>query len=338
MPDVNISPNMSMPVPVASQTPGPDWAQDVVASLDIVDQHSHTPGQGVPITPSAININSDLTFAGFNATNLKSVRFSPQTVALTGPSDLGCLFEVGVDLYYRDGVGNSIRITQGGSVSGATGTITGLPSGTASASFSGATFTFQSATSTPAAINAGSYKIGRQDTSGFGVTLQSSGSLPANYALTLPTALPASQSAVISDASGNLSFLTYVYTTGTFSATFTQTGGYSQTITISYTRINNQVTLRIPAFRGTATAAASIDSGATDVPSALRPANLQWCPTPVCEVVQNSNLGVFEVGTGGGLRLFKNANTPEFGLGNTQCGNFTSANNDISAVITYSLV
>lgn len=309
MSDVNISTNMSMPVPIASQTDGPDWAQDVVSCFDIIDQHSHSSGKGVPITPDAININSDLTFAGFNAINLKSVRFSPQGVALAGASDLGCLFEVGVDLYYRDGVGNTVRITQGGAVSGATGTITGLPSGTASASFSGATFTFQSATSTPAAINAGSYKIGRQDTSGFGVTLQASGSLPANYSLTMPLALPAAQSAVVSDASGNLSFLSLAYLSGTFIATFTQAGGYSVPVTITYTKINAQVVLNIPGFSALATANASIDSGATDLPSFLRPTTtLVWAPTFVTEAGGIQTVpGVLEFNSTGSIRLFRTA-------------------------------
>lgn len=208
MANTTASPNMGMPVPTVSQDPGPDWATNVDACLSIVDSHTHTAGQGVPITPQAININSDLTFAGNNGTNFRSVRFSPQSGTITGPSDLGALYENDVDLYYVDGAGNQVRITQGGSVTGSSGTITGLPSGTASASFAGSTFTFQSATNTPATINAGTYILGQTVAGGKNVTIAANGAQAANYNLTLPIALPSVQAATVSDNSGNLSFLT----------------------------------------------------------------------------------------------------------------------------------
>lgn len=56
-----------------------------------------------------------------------------------------------------------------------------------------------------------------------------------------------------------------------FNATFTQSGGYSQTVNIKVVRIGGLVTLQIPTFSGTATAAAPILSGATDIPSRFRP-------------------------------------------------------------------
>ncbi len=206
MANTDISPNMNMPVPTVSVDPGPDWATNIDACLSIIDSHTHTAGQGVQITPQAININSDLTFAGNNGTNFRSVRFFPQPGVINGASDLGALYENGVDLYYVDGAGNQVRITQGGSVTGATGTITGLPSGTASASFAGSTFTFQSATNTPATINAGTYILGQTVASGKNVTIAAAGAQAANYNLTLPIALPSATSYTVSDSSGNLSF------------------------------------------------------------------------------------------------------------------------------------
>lgn len=68
---------------------------------------------------------------------------------------------------------------------------------------------------------------------------------------------------------------------GSFAATFTQAGGYSQTVTIHYRVINRIVTLVIPSFQASATAAATIASGATDLPSGLRPFNNQICPVQV---------------------------------------------------------
>lgn len=199
---------MNLPVPVVGIDPGPDYALNVDACLALIDSHNHSLGQGVQIMPSGLNINSDLTFLANNAILLRSVRFSPQGSAISGAADLGCLYEAGVDLYYNDGNGNQVRITQGGSVSGATGTITGLPSGTASASFSGSTFTWQSATNTSATMDGGPVIIRQNTASAKGITLQSPNSLGANYTLTLPTGLASSTQYVTSDNAGNLSYST----------------------------------------------------------------------------------------------------------------------------------
>lgn len=198
------SPNMSMPVPTVSTDPGPDWATNINSCLSVIDSHTHTSGQGVQITSDAINVNADLPMSNNNLTTAKSVRFTSQSAALAGASDIGCLYESGVDLYYNDGNGNQIRVTQSGSVAGSSGTITGLPSGTASAAYSGGTFSFLQATSTPASLSNGSVKIGREDTSGFGVTIGASGSQAADYSLTLPVALPAATYPVTMTSAGQL--------------------------------------------------------------------------------------------------------------------------------------
>lgn len=200
---------MGLPIPVAGVDSGPDYALNVNACLAKIDSHDHSLGNGVPITPNGMNISLDLPFNNNNATLLRSIRFSSQS-PLSGASDLGCLYESGVDLYYNDGNGNQIRITQSGSVSGASGTITGLPSGTASASFSAGTFTFQAATNTPAALDIGSLIVRQTGiASPNGITLQSPNSLAANYVLTFPTALPASTSFSTTDSSGNMGFSSF---------------------------------------------------------------------------------------------------------------------------------
>ncbi len=204
MTTVNVSPNMGLPVPAVGEDPGPDWATNLVACLTAIDGHNHTAGQGVPITPDAIDINDDLTFAGNNATDVRTVRFTAQAAVLTDPSDNGSLYEAGVDLYYNDGAGNRVRITQSGSVTGSTGTITGLPSGTASASFAGGTFTWESATNVPAIMAVGPLIIGDTVASPNTVTVQSPTSLGASYAVTLPAALPASTYPVTITSTGTL--------------------------------------------------------------------------------------------------------------------------------------
>lgn len=328
---VNISPDMNLPVPVVSEDPGPDWANNINACMSAIDSHDHAPGKGVQITPSGININADLPLNSNDLTEAHGIQFDSLVAAVT--SLLRSLQVVDADLYFIDGAGNSVRITQGGSVTGSTGTITGLPSGTASAAFAGATFTFSSATNTPAAMNFGSIKVRRTTLNGLGVTISANSGIAGDYALVLPAALPASQSAIVSDASGNLSFLPSVTTNGTFSATFQQSGGYSQAVTIAYSRNNNTVTLRIPAFSATTTANAPIDTGATDVPSALRPANIQWCFVAVTQNGANQVPGVMEVGTTGQIRLFLTAAVANWPSGTASCGLISG----VSQVITYCL-
>lgn len=207
MSDVVISPNMGLPVPIVGVDPGPDWATNIVASLGILDQHDHTAGRGVPVTPNGLNINTDLTIGSNNLTNVKTVRFTAQLAPLPGLApDLGAIYVAGRELYYNDEVGNVVQITNAGSVNAGAGSITGLPSGTASASYSagGQKFIWQSATSTAAGMDNGPVTIREQVPSANGITIQSPSSLAAPYSLTLFSALPGGTSFVTVDTSGNL--------------------------------------------------------------------------------------------------------------------------------------
>lgn len=191
---------MNLPIPGVGTEPGPDYATDVNNSLTIVDQHNHSAGSGVQITPSGLNINSTLTMANNILSNSQALNFSIQTI----DADVDSLYMKGTDLYFTDGLGNVIRFTQGGSLAGASGTITGLPSGTASASFAAGTFTFQSATSTPANIDGGSYIFRNNIINSKGLTLSPPNAMGADYQLFLP-ALPGSTQILTLDTSGNIS-------------------------------------------------------------------------------------------------------------------------------------
>lgn len=201
--NVIISPNMNLPVPVVSQDPGPDWANNINSCMGAIDSHDHTPGKGVPISSQAINITSDLPLNDNSLTSAKSVVFSSQASFGTNQS----LYVETPDLFYNDGNGNIIRITQSGSVSGASGTITGLPSGTASASYQsvGGTFQFQSATNTPANISGASITVAPQSVSPNAITIKSPNPLSASYNFTLPTSVPSFSSLLSMSTSGVLS-------------------------------------------------------------------------------------------------------------------------------------
>lgn len=200
----SISPNMSLVLPGVGQTLGPQYAIDLNNSLTIIDGHNHTAGYGVPVPSSGLNINADLTMGNNNLINIRSLRMLPQSI-ISGPSDLDCLFVNGVDLYYNDGVGNHVRITQSGGVAGSPGSISNLTSPASATYVAGnQTFVWQSAANTPANMDNASVILRNLVANSFGLTLNPPNAMAANYNLTLPT-LPPAQQIMTLDNSGNMS-------------------------------------------------------------------------------------------------------------------------------------
>lgn len=198
------SPNMNLSIPAVGIDPGPEWATDLNNSLTLIDQHNHTSGYGVQIPPAGLNINSDLTFQSNNAIALRSVRFTPQTAILTGALDLGCLYEVTNDLYYNDGAGNNVRITQSGNVAGTPGSIANLaPPASASYVSANSTFVFQSNTNTAGNIDVASINLRNLVANSPAVTLSPPVGLVTSYEVTLPL-LPSQTSLVTIDPSGSM--------------------------------------------------------------------------------------------------------------------------------------
>lgn len=199
------SANMGMPLPVAGQTSGPDYALDNSASLTIVDSHDHSSGKGVQITPAGINLNSDLSLQSNNLTTIRSSRYAVQPSLLSGGLDLACVYVSGVDFYFNDGNGNQIQITKDGSIAGTSGSIANLAS-PASASYVSAngTFVWQSDASKAANMDGGSVIIRKLTTSSPGITISAPSALSSNYTLTLPSTPPGSQQLLQMDASGNV--------------------------------------------------------------------------------------------------------------------------------------
>jgi hypothetical protein len=197
------SPNMILPIPVPGVDPGPDYANNLNASLLKIDLHDHTPGKGIQVPSNGIDINLDLPFNGFNATALRSARFAVQSAVLSLASDIGCAYVSGVDLYYNDINGNNIRITQSGGIAGTPGSISNLTPPASASYVSGTqTFVFQSGVNTPANLDGAALILRNLTASSPGLTLQAP-TLSSDYAITLP-ALPATTSFVTIDASGNM--------------------------------------------------------------------------------------------------------------------------------------
>jgi hypothetical protein len=128
MPDTLTTPLMGMTLPVPGARLGPQWAVDLnTTGLGVVDGHDHTPGKGPKIPPAGLDITDQLDFQDHDGISLRSVRFTPQSAPLAGVGDVGCLYESTNDLYFNDGLGHAVRITNGGAldVSGLTPNVWG---------------------------------------------------------------------------------------------------------------------------------------------------------------------------------------------------------------------
>ncbi len=196
---VTNSPNMNLPVPNVGLENGPQYATDVNNSLNIIDQHTHAAGSGVQITPAGINISTALPFNNNLASSLAGLTLIPQVSTPT----INTIYESGVDLFYVDGNGNNIRITQSGAVAGTPGSISNLVS-PASAAYvaSSSTFVFESGTGIAGNLDAGALLMRNlTPNSTFALTLEPPAALGSNYTLTLPT-LPAVQSILSLDPAG----------------------------------------------------------------------------------------------------------------------------------------
>lgn len=204
---ITLTPNMSLPVPVVGNEVGPQWATDINGCMTILDGHTHAAGSGTQITPSGLNINSDLTVVNNNIITIRSSRYNPQSAPLALAADVGAVYVSGVDLYYNDVNGIQIRLTQAGSIVGTSGSITGLVS-PASASYNSlnGTFVFQQNVNTAANIDVASVIVRKTTASSNGITIQAPTGLASDYSLILP-ALPGVLSVMSLDASGNMGTL-----------------------------------------------------------------------------------------------------------------------------------
>lgn len=200
-----LSSNMNLPIPIPTVTEGAQYAYDEQSCFNAIDAHNHTTGQGAQIPTGGLNINANLPMNNYGLLNTQLVNLQAQGSISTN----GSLFRISDDLYFKDGAGNNVRITQSGSVavSGAIG-FTGLPSGTASASYSAPaqSFIFESATNTPANVDMASAIIRPLSANANGITIGAPALLPADYSLELPSALPAITSLAQINATGLIDY------------------------------------------------------------------------------------------------------------------------------------
>lgn len=198
--------NMGLNLPAPTVTLGPQYATDNNTAFTVIDAHNHTAGSGALIPASALNINSDLPFAGNNQTGVKSTRFDSQAAALGGGSDLSCTYVVLGDLFFNDGSGNQIQLTIGGAINATSiGGIGGdYAISTASVIYTSAStkFTFTKSTGINATLDIGNLILRNEAASAYALKLKASASMAGNFDITLPVALPLLTSVVTMDASG----------------------------------------------------------------------------------------------------------------------------------------
>lgn len=195
---------MGLPIPGVGTEPGPDYATDINTSLTLIDAHDHTQGAGQQITPDAININASLDFQNNFAIGVNGVTL----VAQNDDPDPNTIFQSDVDLYFVDGLGNSIQITANGAVAGTPGSIANLVS-PASAAYveAGSKFVWESDSNIAADMDCGSILMRNlTPNSTYALTLAPPALLSSNYSITLP-ALPASTSFMLINSSGTVSTL-----------------------------------------------------------------------------------------------------------------------------------
>lgn len=101
---------MNLTLPDPSITLGPLWAALINAAFAIVDAHDHSTGNGVPVTPTGLSINSDLGFQGNGATSVGRVGLQD---AVTTLSNVSNLYRVGNNLWYTNASGVPVQITNG---------------------------------------------------------------------------------------------------------------------------------------------------------------------------------------------------------------------------------
>ena len=205
MSNTTITPYMNLVLPIPGLETGPQYAIDIDQAFTQIDQHSHIPGQGLPIPTAGININSDLSLNSLNLITARSSRYVNQVSPLSLGTDITCIYVSGGELYYNDLLGNQVQLTLGGAVdTSGSGNITGMGATTASVVYTAInhTFSFYSNTNTPAALLTGPLSIGTNTASPNTITLTTVNSLVSPYTLTMPASLPSQTAFVSTDNTG----------------------------------------------------------------------------------------------------------------------------------------
>jgi hypothetical protein len=187
-----------------------------IGGVNGIDAHDHTTGRGTRVPSAGININAALVFNGQRGTQIAGLALTDLGALLGGGARE--IFVKGGDLYYRNGSGANVRLTNGAtldvtSVGGIAGDYAAV---SAEVAYVDATDTYtlkqqlqtlvrQYARIACADIDVYEYKAaGVTPVPPNRVRIQSPAALAASYALTLPAAPPAATSIVQVSSAGVL--------------------------------------------------------------------------------------------------------------------------------------
>lgn len=112
---------MNLDLPVVTETLGPLWAAQLNEALEILDEHDHA-SIGKQIPTAGLNINANLDFNGYKPFDLLSTQYTSQLAALTGATNANSVYVSGGNLYYTNGSGTAVQITNGGALVSTPGT------------------------------------------------------------------------------------------------------------------------------------------------------------------------------------------------------------------------
>lgn len=110
------TPNMNLDLPTVSVTLGPTWATEINEALEVIDLHDHSSGKGARVPTSGLNINADLEFNNYRASELFSSQYESNSSALTGSANANSVSVTSGNLYFTNNSGVAIQITSGGSL------------------------------------------------------------------------------------------------------------------------------------------------------------------------------------------------------------------------------
>jgi hypothetical protein len=201
------TPNMSLTLPLVSQTPGPTWASEINADLEIIDSHNHA-GVGALVPVAGLDINADLSLATHALTDATKVVLLDQASVAT----LGAIYAKSGDLYWRNGGGSEVRLTNGAAIDVASvNGINGLPDGSASVTYDdpSLSYEFVDSAGANAGILAGGIICDEIVLAPHNVTLNTSAGTSA-YTLNVPQTNVSAASFVTATSSGGQTQLNYL--------------------------------------------------------------------------------------------------------------------------------
>jgi len=206
-----ILPYMNLVLPEVGVTIGPDWATALNNNvLAYIDSHTHTLGAGRSLPLTAL-VASNWNFGKYAITKLNSTGYDTVTI---DPVELQSVYSKSGELFFKDGSGNLVQITQGGSVLSVAGNSITVDVGAVTAP----TFFY-----TDSGALTGVLQLWEKKASPYvranlvcsdltiyehaasideGVTIKSPSGLVASYSLTLPSSLPASTSILALTSAG----------------------------------------------------------------------------------------------------------------------------------------